>query len=81
LLSFFSIGVKLKNESDFKLGVVLVKSVEVKSGRAEDAVTLFQLHEGALVTVTDKYENWLEVRLNDEQKGWVKKIPSATRRR
>ena len=73
LLSFFSIGVKLKNESDFKLGVVLAKRVEVKSGRAEDAVTLFQLHEGALVTVTDKYENWLEVRLNNEQKGWVPK--------
>ena len=78
LLSFFSIGVKLKNESDFKLGVVLVKSVEVKSGRAEDAVTLFQLHEGALVTVTDKYENWLEVRLNDEQKGWVPKNSMGT---
>ena len=73
LLSFFSIGVKLKSESDFKLAVVLAERVEIKSGRAEDAVTLFQLHEGALVTVTDKYENWLEVRLNDEQKGWVPK--------
>ena len=73
LLSFFSIGVKLKSESDFKLAVVLAERVEIKSGHAEDAVTLFQLHEGALVTVTDKYENWLEVRLNDEQKGWVPK--------
>ena len=73
LLSFFSIGVKLKSESDFKLAVVLAERVEIKSGRAEDAVTLFQLHEGALVTVTDKYEKWLEVRLNDEQKGWVPK--------
>ena len=58
--------------------MVLAKRVEVKSGRAEDAVTLFQLHEGALVTVTDKYENWLEVRLNDEQKGWVPKISMGT---
>tara|TARA_Y100000758_G_scaffold252613_1_gene189105 strand:- start:8 stop:751 length:744 start_codon:yes stop_codon:yes gene_type:complete len=73
LLSFFSIGVKLKSESDFKLAVVLAERVEIKSRRAEDAVTLFQLHEGALVTVTDKYEKWLEVRLNDEQKGWVPK--------
>ena len=73
LLSFFSIGVKLKSDSDFKLAVVLAERVEIKSGRAEDDVTLFQLHEGALVTLTDKYENWLEVRLNDEQKGWVPK--------
>jgi tetratricopeptide (TPR) repeat protein len=71
LLSFFSIGVKLINKTDSELGVVLANRVEVKSGRAKDAVTLFQLHEGALVTITGKHENWLEVRLNDEQKGWV----------
>ena len=71
LLSFVSIGVKIMNESDMKLGVVLVENVDVKSGRAVDAITLFQLHEGALVTVTDRQNDWLEVRLNDEQKGWV----------
>lgn len=78
LLSFFSIGVKLINNSDSELGVVLAKRVEVKSGRAEDAVTLFQLHEGALVTITGNHENWLEVRLNDEQKGWVPKNSMGT---
>ncbi|MZH03300.1 MAG: hypothetical protein F3745_07890 [Nitrospinae bacterium] len=71
LLSFVSIGVKIKNESDLKLGVVLAENVDVKSARAADAITLFQLHEGALVQVTDKHDDWLEVRLNDEQKGWV----------
>jgi hypothetical protein len=71
LLSFVSIGVKVKNKSDLKLGVVLAENVDVKSGRSVDTITLFQLHEGALVTVTDSYDNWLEVRLNDEQKGWV----------
>ncbi len=73
LLSFISIGVKLKSEFDLKLAVVLTKRVEVKSGRAEDAVTLFQLHEGAPVIITDSHENWLEIRLNEEQKGWVPK--------
>ena len=76
LVSFISIGVK--RESGFKPAVVLTKRVEVKSGRAEDAVTLFQLHEGALLTVTDEHENWLEVRLNDEQKGWVPKNSIGT---
>ena len=51
--------------------MVLAENVDVKSGRAVDAITLFQLHEGALVTVTDRHDDWLEVRLNDEQKGWV----------
>ena len=71
LLSFASIGVKIKNESDIQIGVVLANSLEVKSGRAADAITLFQLHEGALITVTDKHDNWLEVRINEKQKGWV----------
>jgi hypothetical protein len=71
LLSFVSIGVKIKNESDLKMGVILAENVDVKSGRAVDAITLFQLHEGALVTVTDRHDGWLEVRLNDEQKGWI----------
>mgnify|MGYP005657662523 FL=1 len=71
LLSFVSIGVKIMNESDMKLGVILAENVDVKSGRAVDAITLFQLHEGALVTVTDRHDGWLEVRLNDEQKGWI----------
>lgn len=71
LLSFVSIGVKIKNASDLKLGVILTENVDVKSARATDAITLFQLHEGALVQVTNKHDDWLEVRLNDEQKGWV----------
>lgn len=78
LLSFFSIGVKLKHESDFKLGVVLAKRIDVKSGRTSDAVTLFQLHEGALVTVTDNLQNWVEVRLDKEHKGWVPKYSLGT---
>ena len=71
LLSFVSIGVKIKNKSDLKLGVVPAQYVDVKSGRSVDTITLFQLHEGALVTVIDSYDNWLEIRLNDEQKGWI----------
>ena len=71
LLSFVSIGVKINNQSNLKLGVVLAENIDVKSGRAVDAMTLFQLHEGALVTVTDKHGDWLKVCLNDEQKGWV----------
>ena len=78
LLSFISIGVKLNTQSNSKLGVILAKKVEVKSGRAEDAVTLFQLHEGALITITGSHENWLEVRINKEQKGWVPKASIGT---
>ena len=51
--------------------MILSEEVEVKSGRSLDTITLFQLHEGALVKVIGKHNGWLEVRLNDKQKGWV----------
>ncbi|HIK58760.1 MAG: hypothetical protein ABGX43_03820 [Nitrospinaceae bacterium] len=78
LLSFISIGVKLIKITGSELGVVLAKRVEVRSGRAMDAITLFQLHEGALITITRDHESWLEVRLNNEQKGWVPKTSIGT---
>ena len=78
VLSFLSIGVKIKNQSDLKTGVILAKKVEVKSGRAADAVTLFQLHEGALVQIVDSKDNWLRVRLNANQKGWLQQNTLGT---
>ena len=71
ILSFVSIVVKIKNDSDLKLGVILSEKVEVKSGRSLDTITLFQLHEGALINIVGKHDDWFEVRLNDKQKGWV----------
>jgi len=78
LLSIFAIGVKLKTESGTKLGVVLIKKAAVKSEHATDSMTLFQLHEGALVTVTDHHGNWFKIHLNDEQKGWIAKDSLGT---
>jgi tetratricopeptide (TPR) repeat protein len=71
ILSFVSIVVKIKNDSDLKLGVILSEKVEVKSGRSLDTITLFQLHEGALINIVGKHDDWFEVRLNGKQKGWV----------
>ena len=71
ILSFVSILVKIKNDSDLKLGVILSEKVEVKSGHSLDTITLFQLHEGALINIVGKHDDWFEVRLNDKQKGWV----------
>ena len=73
LLAFVAVGVKLHLESNLKTGVVLAKKVDVKSGLDLSNVTLFELHEGALVTITDERRGWFEVRLNPKQKGWVPK--------
>ncbi len=73
LLAFVAIGVKLHLESNSKTGVVLAKTVSVKSGLDASNITLFELHEGALVNITDERQGWIEVQLNSKQKGWIPK--------
>ena len=64
-------GIKMSLDSNSNTGVVLTKKTEVKSGLDLSNVTLFELHEGALVTITDRRQGWLEIKLNAKQKGWV----------
>lgn len=73
LLAFVAIGIKLHLESNSKTGVVLAKMVSVKSGLDASNITLFELHEGALVNIIDERPGWIEVQLDSKQKGWIPK--------
>jgi hypothetical protein len=73
LLAFIAIGVKLNLGSNSKIGVVLAKMVSVKSGLDASNITLFELHEGALVNIIDQRQGWIEVQLDSRQKGWIPK--------
>ncbi len=54
-------------------GVVLAKTADIQSTPEPDNVTLFQLHEGAVVSITEKKDDWYKIELPDEKKGWIKK--------
>ena len=74
LVLFFSISslfIKLEAQSNSITGVIMTKKVSVKSSHDLTNKTLFELHEGALVKVINKHKNWYEIRLNENQKGWV----------
>ena len=71
LFGIVSVIVKLNLENGSKTGVVIVNKVSVKSGLDSSNTTLFELHEGALVKITEERKNWFEIRLNEKQKGWV----------
>jgi len=72
-ISVLSVGVKIVLESETTTGVILVKTIEVKSARSAENVTLFQLHEGSVVSIIDSENEWYQIELNDGKKGWVKK--------
>jgi len=53
-------------------GVITERSVRMKGSPSETGTELFILHEGLSVQITDKLGDWIEIRLADGNKGWVK---------
>ena len=70
MLAILSVIIKSHIETSYRIGVVITNKVSVKSGLDSSNTTLFELHEGALVKITEERENWFEIRLNEKQKGW-----------
>lgn len=70
-ISVLSAGVKIVQESEFTTGVILAKTIDVKSARGADNVILFQLHEGSVVSIIDNEGDWYRIELNDGKKGWA----------
>ncbi|MFQ5444475.1 MAG: hypothetical protein ACE5EK_07655 [Nitrospinales bacterium] len=69
-ISALSFGVKIYIDTESITGVILAKEIPVKSAQGEDNVTLFQLHEGAVVSIIDRENGWVQIKLNDGKKGW-----------
>jgi len=55
-----------------KSGIIFTPTVTVKSSPNEGSVDLFVIHEGTKVLITDRVENWSEVRLANGNVGWVR---------
>jgi tetratricopeptide (TPR) repeat protein len=73
ILALASTAIKWNSLSSTSYGVILEKQIDVKSGLDNKNVTLFQLHEGAIVSI-EKYEaGWFKIKLKDGKSGWAKK--------
>ena len=64
---------KLINNYRITEGVVIVTEAEAKSANGECFQTLFKLHEGTTVKISDHKEDWYKVVLSDGKKGWLYK--------
>jgi hypothetical protein len=73
LLAFFSTVMKNYLLSKQKIGVVTDKIVAVKSDRNNKNITLFKLHEGAIILINEEDKEWLNVSVESEKTGWVAK--------
>ena len=51
--------------------IVMQPTVTVKSSPSDKGTSLFVVHEGLKVRITDKLGDWVEIRLADGNKGWL----------
>jgi len=52
--------------------VVMGSSVPVKSSPDKAATDLFVLHEGTVLRITDRLDDWCEIVIADGKKGWIR---------
>jgi uncharacterized protein YaiE (UPF0345 family) len=72
-LALISTGFRWHQETRRSIGVILPHQIDVHSGWNTTTVVLFKLHQGALVTITQEKEDWYEIELPGEKKGWTLK--------
>lgn len=52
--------------------IILVPSITAKGSPADDGTNLFVLHEGTKVQIETESNGWIEIKLANGNKGWVK---------
>jgi tetratricopeptide (TPR) repeat protein len=73
VLALISTGIRWHQETRQSIGVILPQQIDVHSGWNATTVVLFQLHKGALVSISQQKEHWYEIELPGEKAGWTLK--------
>ena len=72
-ITTYSFGSNLrKNIVNHNTAIITERSLRVKGSPSETGTELFIIHEGLTVQITDNLGDWVEIRLPDGNKGWVK---------
>lgn len=66
--------IKVNRELNVKKGIIVQNVVNVKLSPDAGSNDAFIVHEGLKVTLEDKVDNWIKVRLQDGKVGWVPKV-------
>ena len=59
------------SDSNISQGIIYTQSVDVLSEPNTQSITLFQVHEGLKVSITQNSKNWVEIELVDGKSGWI----------
>ncbi|MBU1933017.1 MAG: tetratricopeptide repeat protein [Candidatus Omnitrophica bacterium] len=67
---FLASKIRAKNSKE---AVVVVDSVDVRSGPKEDYLLQFTLHEGSEIRIVEDAQDWCEIDLSKDLRGWIPK--------
>ena len=73
IVSFFAAFSLTKRMNESSTAIVFTASLNVKSAPAGNSTNLFVIHEGTKVNLLQTNGNWIEIALEDGNKGWIKK--------
>jgi hypothetical protein len=73
-LSLFTFGMAWsakQYQETVKEAIVFSGSVSVKSSPAESGTSIFVVHAGTFVSITDQVGDWVKVKIPDGNEGWI----------
>jgi len=73
LITGIYLAIKINNEQIVKEAVVVVEKVDVRSGPRDDYLLQFTLHEGMELKIVGEKQDWFEISLSKDLKGWLPK--------
>ncbi|MFV0366685.1 MAG: tetratricopeptide repeat protein [Mangrovibacterium sp.] len=71
ILSFNFAASHKKELNKHRQAIIIQPTVTVKSSPSEGGTSLFIIHEGLKVEIREELGDWLEVRLDDGNQGWL----------
>lgn len=71
LLTVILLTVKMNKEFNIKNGIIVESAVTVKSSPDNTSRDEFVVHEGLKVSLEDRVDDWIKIRLEDGKIGWI----------
>jgi len=74
-LSIISILAANKQQNDLnskEYAIIFTPTITIKSSPDEKSTDIFVIHEGTKVRITDKVNDWVEIKISNGSKGWMK---------
>ncbi len=70
---FIFLFAKIKNENFAKTGIIVAEKADARSGPKDDYLLQFTLHEGTKVGIIKEAQDWYEIEISKDLKGWISK--------